>query len=108
MKTYNQFLSESVNISGNASVGTIIIGGSTPQTETFGESFLADIMWQGNIYRIEMVSQNGLPSKNQLAEHLQHQYPGAVVHQIYPITESQNPYKVTDTKRYHPSKLDWI
>jgi len=108
MKTYNQFLSESVNISGNASVGTIIIGGSTPQSETVGESFLADIMWQGSIYRIEMVSQNGLPTKNQLAEHLQQEYPGAVVHQIYPVTESQNPYKVTDTKRYHPAKLEWI
>lgn len=108
MKSFNQFLSESVNISGNASVGTIIIGGSTPEPESVGESFLADIMWQGSIYRIEMVSENGLPSKNQLAEHLQSQYPGAVVHNIYPVSESQNPYQIKDTKRYHPAKLEWI
>jgi hypothetical protein len=108
MKTYNQFLSENVNISGNASVGTIIIGGSTPQSETVGESFLADIVWQGSIYRIEMLSQNGLPNKNQLAEHLQQEYPGAVVHQIYPVSETSNPYHIKDSKRYHPAKLEWI
>ncbi|WJZ48405.1 hypothetical protein [Synechococcus phage DSL-LC02] len=106
MKSFNQFLSESVTINGDFN-GTLNIGG-TPQQETVGEQFVADVVWQGSIYRIEMVTESGLPSKEKLTEHLQSQYPGAVVHQIYPVSETTNPYQIKDSKRYHPAKLEWI
>ena len=106
MKSFNQFLSESVTINGDFN-GTLNIGG-TSQQETVGEQFVADVVWQGSIYRIEMVTESGLPSKEKLTEHLQSQYPGAVVHQIYPVSETTNPYQIKDSKRYHPAKLEWI
>jgi hypothetical protein len=110
MKTYKQFISENVNISGNASVGTLIINGSEEQaSQPVGEQFYADFMWEGNIYRIELISDsNNLPSREKLAEQIQNEYPGAIVHNIYPALGTNNPYKVSDIKRYHPAKLDWI
>lgn len=109
MKSYKQFISESFTISGNASVGTIIVNGSDSQPTPVGEQFYADFMWEGNIYRIELTSESGnLPSREKLAEQLQNEYPGAMVHNIYPATPTQNSYKVSEVKRYHPSKLEWI
>ena len=109
MKSYKQFISESVTVSGNASVGTIIVNGSDAQPTSVGEQFYADFMWEGNIYRIELTSESGnLPSREKLAEQLQNEYPGAMVHNIYPATPTQNPYRVSEVKRYHPSKLEWI
>lgn len=105
MKSYKQFISESINISGNASIGTIIVGGqSVPQQ--VGEEFSADFVWQGSIYRVEMVSENGIPSKGELAEQLQGEYPGAVVHNIYPASPKNT--NITKVNRYHPAKLEWI
>ena len=106
MKSYRQFISESVNISGNASVGTIIIGGGETIPQNVGEEFSADFVWQGSIYRVEMVSDQGIPSKEQLAEQLQSEYPGAIVHQIYPATPKNT--QITKVNRYHPAKLEWI
>ena len=106
MKSFNQFLKESVTINGDFN-GTLNIG-RTPQQEIVGEQFVADVVWQGSIYRIEMVTESGLPSKEKLTEHLQSQYPGAVVHQIYPVSETTNPYQIKGSKRYHPAKLDWV
>jgi hypothetical protein len=109
MKSYKQFISESVTISGNASVGTIIVNGTESQPNPVGEQFCADFMWEGNLYRIELVSDsNVLPSREKLAEQIQNEYPGAIVHNIYPLTPTQNSYKVSEVKRYHPSKLEWI
>lgn len=105
MKTYNQFISESVNISGNASVGTIIIGGDQTPSK-IGEEFAADFVWQGSIYRVEMVTDEGIPTKERLAEQLQSEYPGAIVHQIYPATPRTS--NVTKINRYHPGKLEWL
>jgi hypothetical protein len=105
MKSYRQFISESVNISGNASVGTIIVGGQ-PTPQPVGEEFSADFVWQGSIYRIEMVTNEGLPSKERLAEQLQSEYPGAIVHNIYPAPSRNT--NITKVNRYHPAKLDWI
>jgi hypothetical protein len=104
MKSYKQFLSESINIAGDFN-GTLNIGSqSTPQQ--VGEEFSVDFVWQGSIYRVEMVSNNGIPSKNTLTEHLQDEYPGAIIHNIYPaIPKSQN---ITKVNRYHPAKLEWI
>jgi hypothetical protein len=55
---------------------------------------------------MELTSEYGIPSKRDLGEQLQSQYPGAVVHQIYPIEEKN--CNIKNVKRYHPSKLEWI
>jgi len=107
MKSYKQFISESVNIAGDFN-GTMIIGGESPQPQRVGEEFSADVLWQGSIYRIEMTTENGIPTRNELAEHLQAEYPGIVVQQIYPMDNTTKPITVTNSKRYHPAKLDWV
>jgi hypothetical protein len=43
--------------------------------------------------------------KNELAEQLQGEYPGAIVHNIYP--SASNSLKVKDAQRYRPEKLSW-
>ena len=55
-----------------------------------------------------MTAQNGIPSREQLAEHLQREYPGVIVQQIYPVQEQNSSINVKDSKRYHYAKLDWI
>jgi hypothetical protein len=104
MKTYKQFLSESVNISGNASIGTLIVNGSDASPSSVGEQFYADFMWEGKLYRVEM--EGTMLSKNEIAEHLQTQYPGAIVHNVYPIY-SDNTLNIKNTKRYQPERLTW-
>ena len=74
---------------------------SQPKTAT--ESFLADVVWQGRLYRMEV--EGKMMDKNQLAEQLQGEYPGAIVHNIYP-TES-NSIKVKNAERYRPERLSW-
>ena len=105
MKSLKQFLSESVNIAGDFT-GNLYINSSQPEPQQVGEEYAADVLWNGSLYRLELVSQTGLPSKRDLGEQLQSQYPGAVVQQIYPVTE--NTLNVKTAKRYHPSKLEWI
>ena len=103
MKSYKQFMSESVNISGDFN-GNLYMN-SEPQPQKVGESYVADIMWNGSIHRLEFTAES-LPSNKGLAEQLQGEYPGAIVQNIYPVqTGSVN---VTSSKRYHPGKLDWI
>lgn len=104
MKSFNQFLSESVNISGDFN-GTLIIG-NEPQKQSVEEEFYADILWQGSLHRLKIATEHGISSLNKLGEQLQYQYPGAIVQQVYPVVE--NKIKITDEKRYHPAKLDWI
>ena len=55
-----------------------------PDQSSFGEGYTADVLWNGNLYRMELVSENGIPSRQKLGEQLQGDYPGAVVHNIYP------------------------
>ena len=107
MKSFKQFLSESVNISGDFN-GNLYINSQDQQQqpEQVGESYVADIVWMGSIYRLEMVTKNGMPSKQQLGEQLQKDYPGAIVHNIYPVEEKN--FNIQNAKRYHPSKLEWI
>ena len=76
---------------------------NTPQSEQANESFLADVMWEGKIYRLEV--EGKLMNKNELAEQLQNEYPGAIVHNIYPI--SQSSVKVKNAQRYRPESLTW-
>ena len=106
MKNFKQFMSESVNISGDFN-GNLYINSQDQQSqEEVGESYVDDITWQNSIYRIEMVTKTGIPSKQELAEKLQSEYPGAMVHNIYPAEEKN--FNIKKAKRYHPSKLEWI
>jgi len=104
MKSFKQFISESINIAGDFN-GNLYLN-SQPEFQQVGEEYVADVMWQGNLYRMQLVSENGIPSKRDLGEQLQGEYPGAIVHQIYPA-EVKN-FNITGRKRYHPSKLEWI
>jgi len=105
MKTFKQFLEENINISGDFN-GTLIVGENTQEPQT--EQFSADIVYRGNIHRISMVSENGIPSKMELTEYLQDQYPGSLVHYIYTDENLESPIKIKNDKRYHPAKLDWV
>ena len=106
MKTYKQFLSENVNISGSASIGTLIVNGSDQSPHaSVGEQFYADFMWEGKLYRVEM--EGRMLNKNEIAEHLQTQYPGAIVHNVYPTSEQKSSLKIKSTQRYQPEKLTW-
>ena len=100
MKSFQQFISESINIAGDFN-GNLYMNASQP--ETANESFLADVVWQGKLYRMEV--EGKLMNKNELAEQLQNEYPGAVVHNIYPVTE--NCLKIKNTQRYRPERLSW-
>jgi len=101
MKSFQEFLNESVNIQ---HVDTLIINNSEP-TQSVGESVVADVQWNGNLYRMEMTVDHS-PTRKSLTEKLQSDYPGAVVHNIYPVDTSQ--INVKSSKRYHPAKLDWV
>ena len=105
MKSFKQFISESVNISGDFN-GNLYINSNQPEPQQVGEEYAADVLWQGNLYRLELVTKSGLPSKQELGEQLQREYPGAIVHQIYPVEEKN--FNIKKAKRYHPSKLEWI
>jgi hypothetical protein len=105
MKSFKQFLSESISIAGDFN-GNLYINNSEPQVQQVGEEYVADVMWQGSLYRLELVTKNGIPSTRDLGEQLQSNYPGAVVHQIYPVIEKN--LNIKNAQRYHPSKLEWI
>jgi len=103
MKSFKQFISESINISGDFN-GNLYINGSENQSEPVGESFIADVIWEGKLYRLEV--DGNMMSKNELAEQLQAEYPGAIVHNIYP-KQSQNSLKIRSSQRYQPERLTW-
>ena len=73
------------------------------QPEIASESFLADVVWQGRLYRMEV--EGKMMDKNQLAEQLQKEYPGAIVHNIYPAESTS--IKVKNAERYRPERLSW-
>jgi hypothetical protein len=104
MKSYKQFISESVNIAGDFT-GNLYIN-SSPEQQQVGEEYVADVLWNGSLYRMEMITKSGIPSTRELGEQLQSDYPGAVVQQIYPVMERN--LNIKNAKRYHPSKLEWI
>ena len=101
MKSFQQFLSESITINGDFN-GTLNVGGSS-QPEPATESYVADVVWEGKIYRLEI--EGSMPSKNELAEQLQGEYPGAIVHNIYP--SESNTLKIKNSQRYRPERLGW-
>ena len=102
MKNFKQFISESVNISGDFN-GNLYINSSDSQPSPVEESFVADVVWQGKIYRIRL--EGKMMSKNELTEQLQSEYPGAIVHNIYPETTSS--LKIKSSQRYQPERLSW-
>ena len=104
MKSFKQFISESVNISGDFN-GNLYIN-SQPEPQSVGEEYAADVLWNGSLYRMELTTKEGIPSKRELGEQLQAEYPGAIVHQIYSIAEKN--CNIKKASRYHPSKLEWI
>ena len=93
-------MTESVNIAGDFT-GNLYINGSQP--EQASESFYADVMWEGKLYRLEV--EGSMMNKNELAEQLQGEYPGAIVHQIYPSTEKS--LNIKSTQRYQPERMSW-
>ena len=105
MKNFKEFLSESVNISGDFN-GNLYMNSQPEEKQQVGESYVADVLWQGSIYRLEMVTKTGLPTKQELGEQIQKDYPGAMVQNIYPVEESN--YNIQNARRYHPAKLEWI
>ncbi len=56
------------------------------------------------MYRLEV--EGKMMNKNELAENLQGEYPGAIVHNIYP-TQSQSSLKIKSSQRYQPERLTW-
>jgi len=100
MKSFKKFISESVNISGDFN-GNLYINNSEPEVSK--ESFVADVVWEGKIYRMEV--EGRMMNKNELAEHLQGEYPGAIVHNIYPA--SQQASRIKNVQRYQPERLSW-
>ena len=55
-----------------------------------------------------MVLEGGqLPSRRELGEQLQDEYPGAVVQNVYPSTQKGS-IKVTSAKHYNHGTLSWI
>jgi len=87
MKSYSQFMSESVNISGDFN-GNLYINSQPEATQQVGETYSADVLYNGELYNIEFVSED-TPTKHGLVEMLQGEYPGAMVHGIYPVEKSK-------------------
>jgi len=101
MKNFKQFLSESITINGDFN-GTLTYGG-TPAQEQTSESYFADVVWEGKMYRLEI--EGKMLSKNELAEQIQGQYPGAMVQNIYP--GQVNNSRIKNAQRYQPERLSW-
>jgi len=100
MKSFQQFMSESVNISGDFN-GNLYMNGFQP--EEASESFFADVVWEGKMYRLEV--EGKMLSKNELAEQIQGEYPGAIVHNVYP--SQVNTSRIKNAQRYQPERLSW-
>ncbi len=100
MKSFQQFISESITINGNFN-GTLNVGSSQP--EQTSESFFADVMWEGKLYRLGV--EGKMMPKNELAEQIQGEYPGAIVHNIYPA--QVNISRIKNAQRYQPERLSW-
>ena len=100
MKSFQQFLQESITINGDFN-GTLTYGG-VPGQQQQEESFSADIVWEGKIYRLEV--DGPMMSKSELAEHLLNEYPGAIIHNIYPGSSQS---RIKNAQRYRPERLSW-
>ena len=109
MKSFKQFISESVTIQGDFN-GTLNVGYDPVQQKVDEQNqYIADVMWMGSIYRMRLEKKESLrlPTTQELAEQLQGEYPGAIVHNIYPVSEQKSSLKIKSTQRYQPEKLTW-
>lgn len=73
MKSFQEFLQESVTIHGDFN-GTLNVGGDSPEQQVQENyQYLADVVWMGSIYRLRLEQGNSvrLPTNQELAE--QHQ-----------------------------------
>ena len=77
---------------------------NSSQPEQATESFFADVVWEGKMYRLEV--EGSMIDKNSLAEQLQDEYPGAIVHIIYP-PQAQSSLRIKNSQRYQPERLTW-
>lgn len=102
MKSFQEFLSESINIAGDFN-GNLYMTSSNTESTPVKESFLADVVWQGRLYRMEL--EGKIMNKNELAEQLQDEYPGAIVHNVYPLVNGD--IKIKTAQRYRPESLSW-
>ena len=100
MKSYKQFLSESINVSGDFN-GNIYMGQSPEAVE---EKYTADMEWNGELYQIEMVYDGTIPERNQLTEMIQDEYPGAIVQNVYPVKRAGQSKVLTTKKIVHQSE----
>jgi len=100
MKSFQQFLSESITINGDFN-GTLNVGSSQP--EQTNETYFADVVWEGRMYRLEV--EGKMLNRNELAEQIQGEYPGAIVHNIYP--SQLNTSRIKNAQRYQPERLTW-
>jgi len=99
-------ISENVSISGDFN-GNLYIGTEQQPPQKVGESYTADVMWRGSLYRMD-ISSDKIPTRETLGEEIQGEYPGAVVHNIYPANVNNNStLRITGLKRYQPEKLTW-
>ena len=96
MKSYSEFLSESVNIKGDFNGNLYINSAEQQQVE---EKYSADVEWNGELYQIELVKEGVIPSRRELTEMLQGDYPGAIVQNVYPIPRYSNSLNITRSKR---------
>lgn len=92
MKSFKNFLSESINISGDFN-GNLYMG-SAP--EPVQETYEADMEWNGELYRIQVQYEGKIPERNELTEMVQSEYPGAIIQNVYPLTENK---KIVSSKR---------
>jgi len=99
MKSFKQFLSESINVAGDFN-GNIYMSGSEAQETS--ESFFADVVWEGKLYRLEI--EGKMMDRTSLAENIQGDYPGAIVQNVYPGNQKSI---VKNSKRYQPERLSW-
>ena len=108
MKSFQQFMTESITINGNFNGTLNVSGDSVSQDVQEQEEYLADVVWMGSIYRMKLEKTESLrlPTTQELAEQLQDEYPGVIVQRIYPV-EQKPTVKIADIKRYHPGKLEW-
>jgi hypothetical protein len=102
MKSFRQFISESITINGDFN-GNLYMNGSDSSSTQANESFTADVVWEGKLYRMEIGG--NIIDKNKLTEQLQGEYPGAIVHNIYPATNSS--LTIKSSQRYRPEKFSW-
>jgi len=100
MKNFKEFLSE-----GKITITIDTDDIETPKNEEFG----ADVVWEGKLYRMDLSTvRDSLPTEKELSEQLQKEYPGAMVQQIYPVSEEKSDITVVNKKRFNASMQSWV